>query len=429
MVSPLAKNDFGNFNKIEINIRPDKNLQIIGESSYKSNIENLSDNDNENSNTKECQTYITSEYFKCQICVLEYDLEYRIPMTISCGHAFCEQCLMKTLDKKECPYCKKYINSYSKNFSLIQNFNLDDNEKIREFKKNPECPNKHPMISFYSDFKDVFKCCFNSDSCSNQQQQQNNNQNIINVNNQNNNQNNSSRHLQNSQLYNPFLINYNNNSVNNNLSNNNNNNNNILNNHISGNFPLNNTFFSNINQGIQGNNNQVNIQVNSSQTPCSNYFIGCYKCSFAVCLNHTSKLSKFNLNLERKNLQCILGHKMKSVARQNDNRLKRCFNCLRIVLRLSVSCTYSSCEFTKCFDCVGININSLKECLCENKFSFGHLIKTDSRTGFNKKEMMTCSKCSEENYSMSFCENCSFYFCVKCMDPFWDEREYIKEIN
>ena len=123
--------------------------------------------DNLESNTLEMstQTQTTSEAFKCQICYCEYNLLKNIPMVISCGHTYCMVCLKKN-NSNHCFYCKKFIGGFSKNYSLIQGFNITGNDDyIQQLnsgnKKEPQCPNKHYLISFQiTDFRESLQCCF-----------------------------------------------------------------------------------------------------------------------------------------------------------------------------------------------------------------------------------------------------------------------------
>ena len=51
------------------------------------------------------------------ICFEEFDTGIRTPMTSSCGHTFCKECVNKFRPRKVCPYCKE-SKEWTKNFFL-----------------------------------------------------------------------------------------------------------------------------------------------------------------------------------------------------------------------------------------------------------------------------------------------------------------------
>ena len=82
---------------------------------------------------------------ECDICLLEWDSKIRIPRLLSCGHTFCQVCLIEILNKslKEkkpfiCPNCnipQIQIKSENDIKLLIKNFNLlQIAEKLEERK-------------------------------------------------------------------------------------------------------------------------------------------------------------------------------------------------------------------------------------------------------------------------------------------------------
>ncbi|KAL7638330.1 UNVERIFIED_CONTAM: hypothetical protein RMT77_010899 [Armadillidium vulgare] len=61
----------------------------------------------------------------CEVCFFEFDETNCIPLVLSCGHSFCRQCIIKTLDNvRSCPKCRRRINQRIAelpiNYSLIQ---------------------------------------------------------------------------------------------------------------------------------------------------------------------------------------------------------------------------------------------------------------------------------------------------------------------
>ena len=84
---------------------------------------------------------------ECDICLVEWDSKIRIPRLLSCGHTFCQVCLIEILNKSLktkkpfiCPNCKtpqSQIKSENDIKLLIKNFIelvcelLEINEKDR----------------------------------------------------------------------------------------------------------------------------------------------------------------------------------------------------------------------------------------------------------------------------------------------------------
>ncbi|KAL7638331.1 UNVERIFIED_CONTAM: hypothetical protein RMT77_010900 [Armadillidium vulgare] len=61
----------------------------------------------------------------CEVCFVEFDETNCIPLVLNCGHSFCRQCIIKTLDNVgSCPKCRRRINQRITelpiNYSLIQ---------------------------------------------------------------------------------------------------------------------------------------------------------------------------------------------------------------------------------------------------------------------------------------------------------------------
>ena len=92
----------------------------------------------------------------CPICFDHYNDKEKIPRILTCGHTFCQHCLMdlRTSNILTCPTCRNYFSPDVK--QLIKNFTILDylySEKHvtqqEEEKKNEELPTekfcpKHP---------------------------------------------------------------------------------------------------------------------------------------------------------------------------------------------------------------------------------------------------------------------------------------------
>ena len=71
---------------------------------------------------------------ECDVCLLEWDSSKRIPRLLSCGHTFCQDCLVSIAKKVSlqnrsftCPTCQneeQSIQSEDDITNLVKNFNL-----------------------------------------------------------------------------------------------------------------------------------------------------------------------------------------------------------------------------------------------------------------------------------------------------------------
>ena len=52
---------------------------------------------------------------ECQICYQEFNTDRRTPMTSSCGHTICKECVDR-LTTQECPLCRAPRIIWTKNF-------------------------------------------------------------------------------------------------------------------------------------------------------------------------------------------------------------------------------------------------------------------------------------------------------------------------
>jgi hypothetical protein len=89
---------------------------------------------------------VDEEFDSCSICFEEYeDTEQKRPVSLSCGHSFCEGCLNKCPDENglECPVCREKTEvprandgscRWCKNFSLLQMIEKGRAQKARELK-------------------------------------------------------------------------------------------------------------------------------------------------------------------------------------------------------------------------------------------------------------------------------------------------------
>ena len=82
---------------------------------------------------------------ECDICLTEWDPNKRIPRLLSCGHTFCQECLIRMLQKSkkekknfQCPTCntiQENLTDEKDILKLIKNYNLlKIAEKIEERK-------------------------------------------------------------------------------------------------------------------------------------------------------------------------------------------------------------------------------------------------------------------------------------------------------
>ena len=91
----------------------------------------------------------------CPICYDHYNDKEKIPRILTCGHTFCQHCLMdlRTSNILTCPTCRQYFSPDVK--QLIKNFTILDylySEKAQEENKEQAseiasekfCP-KHPQ--------------------------------------------------------------------------------------------------------------------------------------------------------------------------------------------------------------------------------------------------------------------------------------------
>ena len=44
-----------------------------------------------------------TEYLSCPVCENGFDLKVRLPISLSCGHSICQECLA-TLHRGQCPF-------------------------------------------------------------------------------------------------------------------------------------------------------------------------------------------------------------------------------------------------------------------------------------------------------------------------------------
>lgn len=68
----------------------------------------------------------------CEICLLDWNLNDRIPKILNCGHSICKLCVIDIYntnklnsDKLKCPFCKYDLNHVIKEINDIDN--LTDN--------------------------------------------------------------------------------------------------------------------------------------------------------------------------------------------------------------------------------------------------------------------------------------------------------------
>jgi hypothetical protein len=75
-------------------------------------------------------SHILEEYFSCPICI---DV-LKNPITIVCGHSFCEKCLIRSLTS--CPLCKAKFSPYEKRINIQMSKIIQDlrNLKLEEIK-------------------------------------------------------------------------------------------------------------------------------------------------------------------------------------------------------------------------------------------------------------------------------------------------------
>lgn len=67
----------------------------------------------------------------CKICFESYNCQERKPMSISCGHSFCYECLksLKTSNSYECPTCRQPIKSELPNYTVLDIIDSNQNEE------------------------------------------------------------------------------------------------------------------------------------------------------------------------------------------------------------------------------------------------------------------------------------------------------------
>lgn len=72
----------------------------------------------------------------CKICFEKYDINLRKPISINCGHSFCNDCLnsLRINNSYVCPTCRRPITNEEPNYTvldILETFNLE-NESNRE---------------------------------------------------------------------------------------------------------------------------------------------------------------------------------------------------------------------------------------------------------------------------------------------------------
>ena len=97
----------------------------------------------------------------CPICYENYNDREKIPRILSCGHTFCQNCLMdlRTTNILTCPTCRTYFSPDVK--QLIKNFTILDyiyNDKSENLLKVIEARKKGEQVAEESKEPEVTFC-------------------------------------------------------------------------------------------------------------------------------------------------------------------------------------------------------------------------------------------------------------------------------